>query len=142
MPPSLDGTFIEKMHEAVLFSEHNRAQVERITRRVRDEVMHDLIGRNKARDVPPPSTFEISTVTDERCTQRSSYKNAVGDEQWGARLATMYALVELVAAQRQANSIAEQQLTAQLTTNRLLTALLESFNAVNHPVVPRPRSGT
>lgn len=124
------GTFIEKMNEAIKFSEDKRKRVTFLGRVIGDKARAELIRRHRQMRMDPPSQADLDTKADAAIEADARWRTAVGDDQWGYRLATMYGTAELVAAQREANEIARQHLLEQQETNRLLRSL------VNHTEGP------
>lgn len=110
---ALDGSYIQKMQESIKFSEDNRKQAAKISKRVGYDERVALIKRHRSAGMRDPSENELAVVADTAVGQHGSWKVAVSNEQWGSRLATMYALAELVAAQREANELARKNIMLQ-----------------------------
>lgn len=118
-----EGTFIEKMNEAIKFSEEKRKRVTTLGKIIGDKARSELIRRHRQMRMEPPSQADIDTKADSAIEADARWRLAVADEQWGYRLTTMYGIAELVAAQREANDLARRQLAEQRTTNDLLRML-------------------
>lgn len=152
MSVALKGNFIEKMNESIRFAEQNRARVGQVTAEIRETVLIELSHRYKALDMQ--SNSRVAVVTESRAADDPRFKVAIANEQWGSRLATMYALAELVAAQREANHLAQLHLGALQDNNALQTAVLSRLNELislldvreepeySNVTVPQPRPRT
>lgn len=156
MSIALNGTFIEKMNESIKFAETNRSRVQFIYKQLQDSALRQEILRREQQGLGSPTQATIDTIADAWAGENAKFKVAVSNEQWGSRLATMYALAELVVAQREANDIARQQLNATRDANALQAAVLSRLNEMislldvraassndnTNVTVPQPRSGT
>lgn len=160
MSVALRGTFLEKMQESLRYSEMNRARVVSEMERLRADLLNVENVRRRAIGMPPvdANSTSIRAAADVAAGQDTRVKSAVDGEQWGYRLTTMYALVELVTAEREANSIAQKQLEETRKTNELLRELIRGHNAnrvllgkimvhtdpnnAPGPTVPHPRPST
>jgi len=132
------GSYIERMNEAIEFSEKSRVRVTELSKEIGDIARAELINRYRNKKVPPPSPSMLATAADEAISKDARWKVAVADEQWGGRLATMYSLAELTLSTRegvrvlkgiyaqldQSNAIMRRQLAAQEETNALLRQLV------------------
>lgn len=143
MSVALSGTFIEKMNEALRFSEKNRARAVTETQRLCVDLLSVENARRRALGMPQLTvdSASIRAAVNVAAGNDTRIKSAVDNEQWGYRLTTMYALAELVTAQREANFIAAQQLKATQRQTDLLVELLRVVTG-NTSTVPHQRSGT
>lgn len=121
MSRSLSGTPLEKMLEAIRFSEDNRVRAIDQTRALTDKAARELTNRKRAQGLPPPSRAEIDTVADDLLRSDPIAKVAVDNEQWGYRLTTMYALQELVAEQAATRSLLGELVREVKTLNKRLS---------------------
>lgn len=154
-PRCVSGTYLDKMNEAIRFSEEKRWRVVTLTQEISEASAQELIKRHRQLGKPPPTKAHLETAADKACEADPRWQTAVGDEQWGYRLTTMYALAELVAATREntqvlkaiyeearATRITQQRLLiAQQTTNDLLQKLVGHLtvpvDAPDRPVPPQ-----
>lgn len=134
-----EGTYVQKMQEAIKFSEEKRKRVTALGRMIGDRERDALVRRHKQLNMGAPSQADQDTKADAAIEADARWRVAAADEQWGYRLATMYALAELVAARREATDLARQQLTEQRTTNDLLKMLVGQLSVpvdMSRPIEP------
>lgn len=95
MTPANHGDSYDRLVDAVRFSERNRSRVDALTdavrRRVEAQEWAELTRRHKHARMDPPTSADLDRVVDERISRNPEWQAAVQNEQWGARLATMYA---------------------------------------------------
>jgi hypothetical protein len=109
MSVSLTGSFLEKMQEALRFSEKNRRRAVKVREDIRAVVANELHRRHAYVDMPV-SNAQLDTIVDARVAADSRFSVAVANEGWGRDLAQTYALVELVAAQNETNALLRELL--------------------------------
>lgn len=103
----IGGSYVDRMNEAIVFSEERRVRVVELCDEITDRVRRDLERRHAQVGMMPPTDIDVavrvaSATGDDRRVQLAS-----ADERWGGRLAQMYALAELVLATRQNTRILE-----------------------------------
>lgn len=130
--PGLNGSYLDKMRDAVGYSERNRAAAD-----VRfDEVVAVVTQRIRAaeRSGATQSVMSNAAVTATAETQLKTdkrFNSRVDDEQWGARLGTLYAVAELAESVPLLVNLLSQQVTEQRETNQLLRQLLRAQPTTN-----------
>lgn len=155
--PCIQGTYIERMNDAIVFSEAKRVRVAKLAAEIGDRARVELIELYRQRRAAPPSEAMLNTVADAAIEKDVRWKTAVGDEQWGGRLTMMYALAELALTARehtqaldlilktqyQATDVQRQLLTEQRTTNELLKMLVGQLSVpAERPNPPAPPQRT
>lgn len=126
MSVALNGTFIQKMNESIAFAERNRLRVVARTAYLRDKEARLAEKRHRDAGRLPPTDEDVDVNTDFAASKDPKWKLAIANEQWGGRLATMYALAELTAAQRETNVLLRHliaHLQAQSDAERRLHAV-------------------
>lgn len=123
------GSYLARMREAIKFAETNRERAQTIIADVRESVAHELMARYKHLENHRISEAQVSAVVDARVSDDPRFKAAVSNEQWGARLSDMYALITLVTLESERLKVQREQLAAQNETNRLLNLLLTGGRA-------------
>lgn len=99
MSVALAGTYRAKLRESIEFAEKNRADVAVVARSVRIRVERRLTRLAAAQRRDGPETREVDLAVDSDLEKDKWVKLAVANEQWGGRLAMMYALADIAAAQ-------------------------------------------
>lgn len=110
MSPCLTGSAVDRMMEAIEFSEANRRRVSEIVESYRPGTERQIREQFRLRGQPLPSPRELDYYVQQRAASDPKFTLAINNERWGWRLATLYA--------------AQVQLEVSTTTNRLLEALL------------------
>lgn len=156
--PCIEGTYIERMNAAIVFSETKRVRVAQLNAEIGDQARNELIELYRQKRVDPPTKSMLDTVAEAAIEKDARWKNAVGDEQWGSRLTTMYALAELALTarehtqvldlilkkQHEATDLQRQLLAEQRTTNELLKMLVGQLSVPTerpNPPAPSQRPG-
>lgn len=98
MTIATSGSSHDKMNESIDFAERNRKVASSRRDVMLERVRATLQNR---RTTASPATFNV--MADDALNKDEVFTIAVANEQWGSRLATMYALAELVRAQRETN---------------------------------------
>lgn len=149
--PCIEGTYIERMNAAIVFSEASRVRVAKLAAEVSKEARDELIRLYRHKRAATPTKSMLDTVADAAVEKDARWRNAVGDEQWGGRLTMMYAIAEVALSTREHTQAfdlilkTQQQLLAeQRTTNKLLEKLVGQLSATAerpNPPTPSQRSG-
>jgi hypothetical protein len=88
--PCLTGSALERMLEAIAFSEENRARVAEITESYRESTTRQVLEQFRQRGQPPPTRRELDYYVQQRAASDPRFAVAVNNERWGWRLATLY----------------------------------------------------
>lgn len=123
MTIATNGTFWERFRESIKFSEDSRIRVTKLAAEIREAAGYDLTRNSKFNKIPLRST-QIDAVADGRVASDARIRTAIADEQWGARLATIYGLGALIAEQHRTNELQYDIMKLQRETNTLLRELI------------------
>lgn len=119
------GNFVNRMLESLGLSERSRLRASSVRDRVRVTVRRELETRYAhITEGSFRSDARVETVVDTRVAEDTTFKAAIADEQWGTRLTTMYASVQLVEDSKEIKLLLGQQVEQQRQTNLLLRELL------------------
>lgn len=120
------GTYVQKLQEAIKFSEDKRKRVTQLGRVIGDKARNELLRRHQQIGMRPPSQADLDTKADAEIEADARWRTAAADEQWGYRLAVMYGTIEIMAAANQSNELTRALIVEQQETNRLLRRLLDA----------------
>lgn len=119
--PALEGTYRDKLVDALRFAETNRANARDIALGVKDRVRRELAARYSAIEMLAPRLrAEIEVIADARTGADPRWKLAVSNERWGDDLVTVYSGVVLV---HQMDHIIEQNRDALALLREIRDAL-------------------
>lgn len=95
MSVALDGTVTERLRDSVAYMHRQRRRVVAVRRRIvrREEAQIRLRYRNA--EQREPSAEELEVLLDAVVGDNPDFKAAVGNEQWGYRLTSAYALLRV-----------------------------------------------
>lgn len=143
--PCIKGSYVERMNDAIVWSESSRVQANLRGKEIGDEARQELITRYRLKRVAPPSKPMLDTVANKAIEKDERWGVLVGQEQWACRLADMYALAEVALSQRETVQVLKAQyeqqaalLREQRATNELLRSLLRALAPTDRVQAPAP----
>lgn len=119
------GTYIDKMNEALIFTESSRQRVTDLSAEVSERARVELTHRHAMIGMRAPSTVDVAVKAGREIADDARVKLATADERWGAQLAQTYALAELVATTRGVARVLDLVYDELVHLNELLTAPTE-----------------
>lgn len=119
------GTFLEKMQESLRFAETNRNRAMSRRQFIADVEQSAATRRHEYSKHTPLTKPQLDVIVDTAVGRDGTFKLAVSNEQWGARLATLYGVMELVASTNETNTLL-RAILVELRTQRTNAKNLES----------------
>lgn len=89
------GSSADRLRESIALSETARRRAYTLRRQLRRRYHDQMRASLRRIDMHEPSAAQVSALLNRKVSEDPDWKDAIAEEQWGARLATMYGLALL-----------------------------------------------
>lgn len=120
---SVQGSFVQRMMDGIELSETARTDAQRRGAEVRDQTRTSLM-RRAGRRGPYQRDPLTESIAEQHVADDYAVRLAIGNEQWGQRLTTMYGVAQLVTDSQKMHAQLDEITELLRTTNRILSRLV------------------